>query len=66
MTDLEKFLELYRSVGIEPEINEVKNGTLLRLEAESSRNSPFVGYMGFYTQITFDQNGKFQNQGIWE
>ena len=64
MTDLEKFLELYRSVGIEPEIEKKGDWTDLRLE--SDEKGKILGYSGFFTVITFDENGRFKDQGIWE
>ena len=35
-SELQLFLELYRSVGIEPEIEHLENGYLLRLEVGES------------------------------
>jgi hypothetical protein len=72
-TDLEKFIELYKSVGIElkPVVNEmdVKNGYQY-LEISNDEygtvTEKTTGYNGFYTRIYFDESGKFIQQGIWE
>lgn len=67
MTDLEKFLKLYRSVGVEPEIRELENGKQLYLDpCDYERDGKIQGYSSFYCTINFDKNGKFENQGIWE
>ncbi|MGI0106737.1 hypothetical protein [Salinimicrobium sp. WS361] len=63
MTDLEKFLDLYKSVGVEPEVEAHGAGTTLNLD---NCLEGIDGYHGFYTKIYFDQNGKFLSQGIWE
>lgn len=77
MTDLQKFLELYRSVGIEPEINPdqesdfswvtpmVDRGTVLVLCGSTDANKT-DGYMNFFTRIDFDKDGNFISQGFWE
>ncbi|WZL88312.1 hypothetical protein VS868_11965 [Salinimicrobium sp. 3283s] len=63
MTDLDKFLELYRSVGVEPEVEKRGDNTWIKLD---NNIEGVDGYHGFYTKIYFDQNGKFLSQGIWE
>lgn len=74
-SDLEKFIELYRSVGIElePVVNEQKKGygyQYLKLiydnYVDASSTKKTVGYGGFYTCLYFDESGKFIQQGIWE
>lgn len=72
MTDLEKFIALYAELGIklEPKINE---GTredgyqYLHLKAGWKQDKDdFDGYSGFYSNIYFDETGKFLSQGFWE
>ncbi len=67
MTDLEKFTELYHSVGIELEV-EKRDLELqtIRLRADWIENSKFDGYYKCYSTITFDKNGKFVMQGFWD
>ncbi len=65
MTQLEKFLALYEEFGIklDRQVNEDGN-TVLTMEAKSC---PKVdGYLGFFTEVKFDSNGDFIEQGIWE
>lgn len=70
MTDLERFIELYKSVGIELEAERTirDNGTLsfdvLTLVAQVT---PKVGgYRDFLTQILFNIDGSFYGQDVWE
>lgn len=71
MTDLEKFLLLYNELGIilVAQVNEHRQKDddwyqCLHLQEED--NDKFIGYIGFYSDIYFDKNGKFINQGFWE
>ncbi|MBO2546108.1 hypothetical protein J0871_16955 [Salegentibacter sp. BDJ18] len=64
-SDFDKFLELYRSVGVEPEVEELKDYKFIRLEPGSDE-SKVIGYSFFYTKIVFDKEGKFLNQVIAE
>ena len=72
MTDLEKFVALYRDFGIECVVIPGDTTQSIRLsESDYLTDSPttsekFDGYAGFYTEIVFDLNGKFINQGFWE
>ena len=69
---LPKFKELYKSIGIELIVNvdNEKQQQFVTLSegsytyAEATKG--FVGYMGFFSEITFDMNGKFIEQGFWE
>jgi len=62
MTDLVKFLELYKSVGVEASLEAHSNGHTLKLEVGDKN---IEGYPMFYTSIFFDLEGKFLSQGIW-
>jgi hypothetical protein len=72
-SDLEKFIELYRSVGmkLKPFVNEQnkENGyQYLQIIADwdDEETGKTIGYNGFYTRLYFDESGKFIQQGIWE
>jgi hypothetical protein len=62
-SDLEKFIELYKSVGIElePIVNERDNTKCLNVVT-----TPKLSEHKSSTHICFDMNGKFIQQGIWE
>jgi len=68
MSDIEKFVALYKSVGIEltpiHQNDGEKNILVLRLEA---RVTPKVtGYSLFYTELVFDNAGQFIQQCVYE
>ncbi|MDD4527755.1 MAG: hypothetical protein PHF25_06970 [Candidatus Margulisbacteria bacterium] len=67
MTDLEKFIELYRSVGIELEVKqeEFKLQTIY-LHPTFDNDSKLDGVNGCFSSITFDKDGKFVMQGFWD
>jgi hypothetical protein len=64
MTDLEKFIELYKSVGIELKPIITEGGSFLNLGSEEHKL--FKGYSESCTQIYFDKDGKFVKQEFWE
>jgi len=78
MINMEKFIKLYKSLGIKIKTNpisekyhyplnddfNVSEGFEIRLKSHS--HSKFFGYSGFYTIIVFDKNGKFLGQGFYE
>ncbi len=70
-TDLEKFIELYASFGIPLEVIQENNGQVIML-GESVKHSKhgysekFNGYACFFSDVRFDENGKFVSQGFWE
>jgi hypothetical protein len=62
-SDLDKFVSLYKSVGIELHpIEKEGEGFILELK----ENHGFDGYAMFLSVIEFDSNGKFLKQGFWE
>lgn len=73
MTDLGKFIELYRSFGIGCEVRRIimHLGYEVILKCGSGSedgvtfSSKFDGYPEFYTIIKFDEKGKFYSQGFW-
>jgi hypothetical protein len=72
MTDLQKFIELYKSLGVELIVNidfeKEKQHVILHegTYADETMTTGFDGYTGFYSQIKFDIDGKFLKQGFWE
>ena len=76
MTDLEKFVELYKSFGIECKVVEEKpynkDGAhkaiyLGDIDSEDATTSEkLTGYSGFGSDVIFDMEGKFIRQGFWE
>jgi len=70
-SDLEKFIDLYKSVGIELEVKKSEppdeGVQMITIEVnEYNMSKSITGYNGFYTNIYFDESGKFIQQGIWE
>ena len=67
MTDLEKFTELYRSIGIKLEVKQEELGLqTIRLNSEWEKDCKFDGPIECYSKIVFDKNGKFVIQGFWD
>jgi hypothetical protein len=65
MSDLEKFIELYKSLGIELKPTQSRNKEIT-LHLEEGEHEKFQGYSNFYSDIVFDKNGKFLYQGFYE
>ena len=72
---LEKFVELYKGFGIECNIvcndtNDDKeiylSGTKEYPEKYATYSDKFNGYLDFYSQVTFDGDGKFIGQDFYE
>ena len=71
MTDLEKFVDLYDSVGIPITVaagsGSSDNPSAAKyIEFDSGDHPRLIGYSGFGTEIHFDKDGKFISQGFWE
>jgi hypothetical protein len=73
MSDLEKFVELYKSVGIEPIVFEENDRQVIALSvADDVKNDDYTysklndGYQGFYTKLIFNMAGTFLHQLILE
>jgi len=76
MTDLEKFVELYKSFGVDVVVDscEVPGERLIHLTEGGMFNSGegwteddrFKGYCDFFTTVSFDEDGKFVSQGFYE
>lgn len=81
-TDLERFVELYKSFGIDCKVNIAeKDGQLMHVNKddrfiligdyydnkhETTGSDKFTGYPSFYSDVVFDKDGKFKTQGFWE
>ena len=65
MTDLDNFINLYKSFGIELEIEELE--TVINIELKPNNTSKLVGYKYCESIVTFNKtDGKFIEQGFWE
>ena len=74
MSDLEKFIQLYGSLGIT--LNPVQDGDEINVlivadvaywKGEGASYHPsFEGYSGCCSKIVFDKDGKYLRQGFWE
>ena len=66
-SDLEKFIDLYRSVGIElePVVSDKYDAQYGYQHIDLSNGLPSVNGMAA-SEIYFDESGKFIQQGIWE
>lgn len=65
MTQLQKFIALYEEVGIKLDQEKFDDdSTLLTIQAKQC--DKVVGYNGFFTDLRFDKDGNFIEQGIWE
>lgn len=84
-TDLERFVALYKSFGIECKINHIPEMDISDVVdfhipehyeiilgdnydpiREATESEKFDGYDGFFTDIHFDMEGNFIQQGFWE
>lgn len=70
-TDLYKFRTLYKSLGIDLKVRPKPNEggctiTLNSWDDDESHSKIFGGHYGFYSEIEFDENGKFIAQSFLE
>ena len=68
-SDLEKFIELYRNVGIEVEpmlwdTNSGEQRIEIALQKMTQLKPGYDSYVRYH--VFFDRDGKFIQQGIWE
>ena len=82
MTDLQNFIALYKSFGIkcivnvkidsDTSISDIKNQHIylsdmcFKNEQKHTNSDKFDGYVDFYSEVIFDEKGKFLSQGFWE
>ena len=78
-TDMLAFTNIYKRLGIELRIGAfeiVKGGKEYVYQIKmmeggypdgyETESDKFEGYFGFYTEVYFDNDGKFIKQGFWE
>ena len=74
-SDIERFIELYHSFGIECVVSHAEDGCQkIRLSAgfdgyntaALTLSPKFGGYNGFSSEVIFDRGGKFIGQNFWE
>ena len=68
-TDLEKFISLYKQIGIELTPAKHEDKIWVKLGDENSLyldGEKFAGHLGFFSIIEFSSEGKFICQGFWE
>lgn len=70
-TDLKKFIDIYKLFGVELRPFEEEGVIKIHLGQSSSVYAAdgleqFEGHSGFFSEIQFDQEGKFIKQGFWE
>lgn len=77
MTDLDRFIKLYKSFGIKCIVNtkidsEDKTQHIYLNHAyffdkrKCTTSEKLDGYPDFYSEVIFDEKGKFISQGFWE
>lgn len=74
MADLERFVALYASFGIDVRVNTLKDGRKYIVLGDGqaaadigvTTSSKFEGYPGFYSDVTFTPDGWFESQGFAE
>lgn len=64
MTDMQKFIALYASFGIELVAQKDNEG--YTIEFGESTHDKCGGYWGFNTTVQFDDTGTFVKQCFWE
>jgi hypothetical protein len=63
MTDLQRFIELYQSFGIE--LTQEKYSNLIFVQINQTLEN-CAGHHIYRTVLTFDKNGKFINQSLYK
>jgi len=76
MSDLDNFIKLYKSFGIDLKPKKTEKGEEVFVNGEYSvephiiigmrQGDLFCGYSGFFSDVIFDKDGKFVEQGFWE
>jgi hypothetical protein len=71
MTDLERFVELYKSFGIECKVIDTDKGSEIWLCAgnlyhNGTISDKFTGYYDFFSIVRFDFDGVFMEQSFVE
>jgi len=72
MTDLDNFIEIYKSLDIELKVFETNEGKAFKIgegsyqEQDITISSKFGGYGGFYSIVRFSRSGEFLGQDFFE
>lgn len=72
MTDLNKFINLYKGLGIDLKVHNDDAGSYIVIgegsycDDKMTTSKKFIGYTGFFSFIRFDKSGKFISQGFYE
>lgn len=66
MTDLENFIALYKTFGIELKVEKAEDSSNQFIELRDGDHEKLEGYSGFFSDVEFDKDGKFLKQGFWE
>lgn len=62
-TDYEKLKQLFTEFGVE--FTEIETGNMKIIKTEQGDNK-VTGHIMFYTEFSFDNDGKFLEMGAWE
>jgi hypothetical protein len=65
MTDLERFIDLYKQFGIDLTYYTNKEGNI-EIKLSTYDSDKFDGYCDFHSIVEFTSDGKFIKQGFWE
>lgn len=66
-SDYQKFIELYKSFGIELKSEPSLDGDGAHMVKLKEGSHPkLIGFNNFFSRVWFDHNGKFIEQGFWE
>lgn len=65
MTDLEKFIDLFKSFGIPLKAEQTATHTLT-VSIEAKSHPQIGGYTGFVAEVYFNLDGSFNSMGVWE
>lgn len=74
MTDIQRYVELYRSFGIELTVRWTEDrsqqflwfGHHNTIDKPFDEHKSFDGYSGFYTAVFFDRDGNYLSQEFME
>ena len=70
MSDLDRFIELYKDLGINLVVHDCSDRrhpeAVFGINLSADDGETFEGYWGFFSEIGFDRDGKFVFQGFWE
>jgi hypothetical protein len=62
VTDRENLIAMFARAGV----GFVSDGEHICVTAQDTDTGPNLGYLGFYTDFTFDESGSLISVGSWE